>query len=290
MMRPGARIGRYTVVGPVGRGEPGGLFEVHDEANRKFVMRSPIGDLEDSADAVTKQFFPIADSLRSIAHNNLVVLFDVFVEAGQLFMVTEKASGRGLATAIDAGLGPRKSLVIARQLLEALIAVHAAGQVHRDLQPSKIFLVAMNGWDLIKLTDSGLGMLFDEAVLAYGAGALIGSLPKPNATYMAPEQVLGRSVDPRTDLYSVGVLVFEMLAGRPPFPDRDPELVRELHVRVPPPKLAELCPDSPWCTPPMLALVDTALAKDREARFPDARAMQAAVDAAFASLEHLPPE
>jgi eukaryotic-like serine/threonine-protein kinase len=84
--------------------------------------------------------------------------------------------------------------------------------------------------------------------------------------------------------------VFEMLAGRPPFPDRDPELVRELHVRVPPPKLAELCPGSPWCTPPMLALVDTALAKDREARFQDARAMQVAVDAAFASLEHLPPE
>src|SRR5262249_30533521 len=113
MMRPGARISRYTVVAPVGRGEPGGLFEVHDDAGRTFVRRSPVGDLEDSADAVTKQFFPLADALRSIAHNNLVVLFDVFVEAGQLFMVTEKVSGRGLATAIDGGLGPRKSLVIA---------------------------------------------------------------------------------------------------------------------------------------------------------------------------------
>src|SRR5262245_19257452 len=284
MMKPGARIGRYPVGGAVGGGEPGGLFDVVDDAGRKFVMRSPLGDLEDSGDAVTKQFLPVADALRQIAHLNLVVMFDVFVEAGQLFMVSEKVSGRSLASALDGGVGPRTALVVARQALDALIHVHAAGQVHRDLQPGKILLVAMNGWELVKLTDAGLGTLLDEAVLAFGAGALIGSVPKPAATYMAPEQVLGRSVDPRTDIYSLGVILFEMLAERPPFPDRDPELVGQLHVRVPPPKLDELCRGAAWCTPLVRALVETALAKDREARYQDARAMQQAVDAAFASL------
>jgi serine/threonine protein kinase len=91
-------------------------------------MRSPVGDLEDSGDAVTKQFLPIAQSLTKIAHMNLVVLFDAFVEQGQLFLVTEKVPGRSLATAIDGGIGPRKALVITRQVLDGLMHVHAAGR------------------------------------------------------------------------------------------------------------------------------------------------------------------
>jgi serine/threonine-protein kinase len=274
----------------MGRGGPDGLFEVQDEIGRRFALRSPIGDLEDHGDAVTRKFLPAADALRELAHLNLVVLFDVFVDGGQLFLVTECVPGRTLATAIDTGLGPRQALVVVRQILDAAAHAHARTQVHRDLQPSKILLVAMTGWDLVKVADFGLGPLVDEVVLEFGADALIGSLPRPAATYMAPEQVLGRSVDARTDLYSIGVMLFEMLTGRPPFPDRDPDLVQQLHVRVPAPKLDEICRGAPWCTPEVLTLVETALAKDREARYPSAVAMQGAVDEAFASLQHLPPE
>jgi len=290
MWKPGSRVGRYRVLGPLGRGDPDGLFEVLDDAGRRFALRSPIGDLDDGGDAVTSQFLPVADALRSLAHLNLVALFDVFVDGGQLFLVTERVPGRTLATAIDAVIGPRQALVIAHQILDAAAHAHAGGQVHRELQPSKILLVAMVGWELVKVADFGLGTLIDEAVLAFGAGALIGSVQRPAAAYMAPEQVLGRSVDARTDLYSIGVMLFEMLTGRPPFPDRDPDLVQQLHVRVPPPKLDEICRGAPWCTPQVLALVETALAKDREARYPTAFAMQGAVDAAFGSLQHLPPE
>jgi serine/threonine protein kinase len=290
MWKPGSQIGRYRVVGALGRGGPDGLFEVQDDVGRRFALRSPIGDLEDGGDAVTVRFLPVAESLRALAHLNLVVLFDVFVDHGQLFLVTECVPGRTLATAIDAGLGPRQALVIARQILDAAAHAHAGGQVHRDLQPSKILLVAMRGWELVKVADFGLGTLVDEVVLEFGADALIGSLPRPSATYMTPEQVLGRSVDARTDLYSIGVMLFEMLTGRPPFPDRDRDLVEQLHVRVPPPKLDVICRGAPWCTPEVLTLVETVLAKDREARYPDALAMQGAVDEAFASLQHLPPE
>jgi serine/threonine-protein kinase len=290
MWKPGSKVGRYTVVGPLGRGDPDGLFEVKDEAGRTFVLRSPVGDLDDSGDAVTKQFLPVAEAMRALAHLNLVATFDAFVDAGQLCLVYEKVSGRTLAAALDGSIGPRMSLVIARQLLDGLGHAHAANQLHRDLRPSKILLVAMNGWELVKIADIGLGALVDEAVLEFGSGALIGSMPKPAATYMAPEQALGRSCDARTDIYTVGVILFEMLTERPPFPDRDPELVRELHIRVPPPKLDEICRGAAWCTPQVLALVETALAKDREARYQTALAMRDAVDEAFASLQHLPPE
>ena len=232
----------------------------------------------------------VAESLRTLAHLNVVVLFDVFVDHGQLFLVTECVPGRTLATAIDAGMGPRQALVFTRQILDGAAHAHAGGQVHGDLQPSKILLVAMRGWDLVKVADFGLGTLVDEVVLEHGTDALIGSVPRPSATYMTPEQVLGRSVDARTDLYSIGVMLFEMLTGRPPFPDRDRDLVEQLHVRVPAPKLDEICRGAPWCTPAVLSLVETALAKDREARYQTALAMQDAVDVAFASLQHLPPE
>lgn len=290
MWKPGSRIGRYRVLGALGRGDPDGLFEILDDAGRRFVLRSPIGDLEDGGDAVTRQFMPFAESLRALAHLNLVALFDVFVDGSQLFLVTERVPGRTLAMASSTGVGPRQALMITRQILDAAAHAHAAGQVHRDLRPSKILLVAMIGWEFVKVADFGLGTLVDETLLEFGAGALIGSLPRPTAAYMAPEQVLGRSVDERTDLYSIGIMLYEMLTGRLPFPDRDPDLVQQLHVRVPPPKLDEICRGEPWCTPQILKLVETVLAKDREARYPTALAMRNAVDEAFASLQHLPPE
>src|SRR5262249_22036455 len=113
---------------------------------------------------------------------------------------------------------------------------------------------------------------------------------KPYAAYMAPEQVRGRSVDARTDVYAMGILLYEMLARRKPFWDSDPQLVMQLQVSMPPPPLDEVCRGEPWCTPEMLTLVETALQKDRDARYPDAKAMLAALDAAVLSIQHLPAE
>jgi eukaryotic-like serine/threonine-protein kinase len=287
MFRPGASIGRYQVVGPIGRGDPDGLFEVTDLAGRPFAMRSPIGDLEDD-DAVTRRFAPVAEALRSVAHLNLVALLDVFVHGGQLYLILERVGGRSLQTAIADGVTPRQALMIIRQALEGAAHAHALGRVHRDLRPSKLLLVPMGGWDLVKVADFGLGMMIDEVVIAFGAPALTGSLPSPAAAYMAPEQVLGRSVDPRTDIYSLGVILFELLAERQPFPDSDPELVRRLQVTMPAPRLDEIARGADWCTPDVLTLVETALAKERDDRFQNAGAMMIAVDRAYRSIQHLP--
>jgi serine/threonine-protein kinase len=200
-------------------------------------------------------------------------------------MVVERVRGRTLAEAVSLGqLEPKDALNITRQILDGTAAAHAAGLVHRDLRPSKILLVQMDGWELVKIADFGLGTLRDEAVLEFGAGALTGTVRNGIATYMAPEQVRGRSVDARTDLYAIGTLLFEMLAGRAPFPDRDLEHVKTQQLVNPPPKLAELFPDEAWVTREVSTAVEGALAKEREERFSSAPQMIAAVDAAYRSL------
>jgi serine/threonine-protein kinase len=285
---PGSQVGRYRVEGPIGRGKPDGLFGVVDGEGRAFAMRSPIADLEDRGTAITDRFGPEAAALRSVMHRNLVPLFDTFVDKGYLCLVTERVRGRTLSAAINAGgLHPRAALIIVRQLLDAAAAAHAAGCVHRALQPSCVLLVQMHGWELAKVADFGLAMLRDEAVLEFGNDALTGSVRKPAAAYMAPEQVRQRSVDPRTDLYAIGTLIFETLTGRPPYLDSDPQNVMQLQVSGRLPNLDDVAPDARWKTTPIKDLINHALAKEREERFQSAAQMIQAVELAYASIRDL---
>lgn len=281
-------IGRYRVGPPLGRGKPDGLFAAADPDGRNFALRSPVADLDDSGSAITDRFAPEAAALKSVIHLNLVPLFDTFVDKGYLCMVMERVPGRTLRTAIDDGnLDPRAALIIAHQILQGSAAAHAAGRVHRSLQPSRILLVQMAGWELAKVADFGLGTLRDEAVLEFGNDALTGSVRKIAAAYMAPEQVRGRSVDPRTDLYAIGAMIFEMLAGRPPYLDSDPQNVMQLQVSGRMPSLDDAAPGARWLTAPVKELVHRALAKEREERFQNAAQMIQAVEAAFASIQHV---
>lgn len=291
MIRVGSHIGPYAVTAAIGRGDPDGVFEVIGPGGRKFAMRCPLGDLEDNDPSVTSRFLPVAQALREFAHLNLVSLLDTFVDGGYLYLVTERCGGRTLQDAIDdASITPRKALVIARQILQGIAVGHSFNRWHRDLRPKRVLLVPMGGWDLVKVADMGIYPMIDEAVLAFGSGALTHTVPKPAAAYMAPEQVLGRSIDARTDLYAVGVMLYQMLAERLPFWDSDPELVRQQQVKGIVPPLDEICRGAAWLTPAVLQLVETALMKDRDHRFMDAAQMVLGLDAAFASLEHLPPD
>jgi serine/threonine-protein kinase len=147
-----------------------------------------------------------------------------------------------------------------------------------------VLLIEMENWELVKVADVGLGTIRDEAVLEFGAGALTGSIRKPVATYMAPEQVRERSVDARTDIYAVGTMLFEMLAARAPFPDRDMEQVKTMQLSFPPPRLFDIFRTERWLTPEINQLVDVSLAKEREERFSSAAEMLEAVDAAYKSI------
>ena len=276
------RIGRYVVKSSLGRGGMGGVWEVEGDGGQVFALKSPISDVNPMGE-VTRRFAREANVLRLLDHPNLVAAVDVFVEAGQLFLVMEKVAGRTLGKAIaGGGVQARAALVLVRQVLDGVGYAHAQGLVHRDLKPDNVLLVDMGGWEQVKIIDFGLVKLVGDAAAAYGAASLTRSgTISGTPLYMAPEQALGRPVDARADLYAIGVMLYELLAGAPPFKDPDPYVLLRQHVKVPPPPL----PAASWNTPAVRALVDGALAKDRDQRFRDAAAMIAALDAAFESLE-----
>ena len=289
MLQPGTRVGRYRVLGTIGRGGMGGVFEVEDETGARFALKSPLTDVKGGSD-VTRRFAREANALRLLEHPNLVAALDVFVEAGMLFLVMEKVQGTTLGQRLRTErLLPRQALVLARQMLDGIGHAHTQGIVHRDLKPDNVILVPMGGWDRVKIIDFGLVKLMGDAAAAFGAGALTSTgLVFGTPAYMAPEQALGRLVDGRADVYACGVILFEMLVGRMPFVDPDPMVLMRLHAKQPPPRLDDLVRNEAWVTPQLIALVEGALIKDPEQRFPSAAVMIMALDDAFQSLDNVP--
>ena len=284
-IEPGMQLGRYRVIDKIGRGGMGGVFEVEDERGTRYALKSPVSDIGQNAD-VTKRFAREANALQRLDHPNLVAATDVFVHRGSLFLVMEKVVGTPLSKAIANGaLPPRNALVFARQILEGVGHAHAQGIVHRDLKPDNILLVDKGGWYSVKIIDFGLVKLIGDVADAFGAAALTRTgIVFGTPAYMAPEQTLGRMIDGRTDIYALGVILFEMLVGRLPFFDKDPMTLMKHHVKTPPPRLDEVIPQ-PWVTPQLVVLVEGALAKDPAHRFPTTTAMIHALDDAFGSLD-----
>jgi serine/threonine protein kinase len=284
----GMRIGAYTVVGTIGRGGMGGVFEVEDAAGTRFALKSPVMDVSASGE-VTRRFAREANALRLLDHPNLVAAHDVFVEGGKLYLVMERVVGRTLGNALSQGrLEPRQALVFARQILDGVGHAHARGLVHRDLKPDNILLAPMNGWERVKIIDFGLVKLLGDVAAAFGAAALTRTgLVFGTPAYMAPEQALGRLVDARADLYAIGIILFEMLCGTAPFRDPDPYVMMRLQAKAPIPSLRELTYDAAWCTPLLVTLVESALRKNPDERFASAEQMIVALDAAFATLQQV---
>ena len=287
VIEPGTRLGKYLVVEKIGRGGMGGVYEVMDEAGVRYALKSPVMDINPNAD-VTKRFAREANALRMLDHPNLVAAADVFVHGGYLFLVMEKVVGRPLGKLIAEGpLPPRKALVFARQILEGVGHAHSHGIVHRDLKPDNLLVVDMGNWERIKIIDFGLVKLIGDVADAFGAAALTRTgIVFGTPAYMAPEQALGRHIDGRTDIYALGVILFEMLVGRLPFFDKDPMQLMKHHAKTPPPRLDQVI-KAKWVTPHMVALVEGALAKDPAHRFPTADGMIHAIDEAFASIDHM---
>lgn len=286
-LEPGSRVGRYRVIAQLGRGGMGGVFEVEGDDGTRYALKAPISDAGSSG-AVTKRFAREANALRMLDHPNLVTAVDAFAEAGLLFLVMEKVAGPTLAERLRAGaVPPRQALVFARQMLDGIGHAHTQGLVHRDLKPENAILVDMGGWERVKIIDFGLVKLIGDVAAAFGQSALTSTgMVFGTPAYIAPEQALGRVVDARADLYSMGVILFHMLAGTLPFDATDPAAVMRMHVKAPAPRLDERI-TAPWLTPEILALVDGALIKDPDNRFPRADVMIAALDDAFASLDRV---
>ena len=274
------QLGRYTLLRPLGRGGMGVVYFARDERLGRDVAVKMIAGLSD--DSAVKRFWREARAAASVSHPNVCQVYEVDESPFGIYLAMELLEGESLEARLSRAAGssavpncascalaPADAVDIAVAVLGALSALHARGLVHRDVKPSNIFLTPHGA----KLLDFGLARTASDDTLQLGAnesgltqpGMMIGT-PR----YMAPEQVKAESVDARTDIYAVGVILFEMLTGRPPFTGTNVIDIVHAVLHEHPPALQG---------PPAVIAIDRvmrrALAKEPAARWPSADAMAA---------------
>jgi len=271
--------GRYPLLEVLGTGGMGAVFRsVQPHVERTVaikVLHSP--DL--MGDATGARFLREAKAIAALDHPSVVTLYDFGVDPdGTAFMVMEHVRGATLGSQFDLGRVPPGLLLdLVLEVLGALEAAHALGVVHRDLKPDNVMLLAQpKAHAHVKVLDFGLAKLVQEGASqrALTAAGMVCGTP----AYISPEQVLGQDADARSDLYAVGVLLYEGLTGKRPFSGDLALDVLQAHVSAPLPDLPEDFPDS------LQALLEQALAKEPGERFSSATEMAEAVRDARDSL------
>jgi tetratricopeptide (TPR) repeat protein len=250
------RIGRYRVLEPIGRGGMGSVYKAHDPTlDRMVAIKVMAEDAEAGAEAKTR-FLREAQSAARLNHPNIITVFELGEDQGRVFIVMELLEGDPLSRVISRvpPLPLRRKLNVMVQICEGLAFAHQRGVVHRDVKPANVF-VLQNGH--VKILDFGIARVGSSELTR--TGLLMGT---PN--YMSPEQARGRRTDARSDIFSVGVVFYELLSGRKPFVGDDYfETLDRVRSEDPAP-LGELAPGLP---PPLVAAVQRALAKDPAARY-----------------------
>jgi serine/threonine-protein kinase len=266
--------GRYHVVERIAAGGMGEVFRARDavlsrEVAIKVLHRSLAGD-----QAFVERFRREARAAATLNHPNIVAVYDWGSVDGIYYMVMEYVRGRSVRDLLNAHvkLAPAQAAEVVRQTLQALEHAHAKGIVHRDLKPENI-LVTADG--VVKLTDLGLARAFADGHATH-AGVVTGTVQ-----YLAPEQIRGEPADPRSDLYSLGIVTYELITGRLPFTGETPMSIAYKHLsdRVPAPSslVADVGPD-------LDGFVASATDRDREMRPESARTMRMDLETIARSL------
>lgn len=274
---------RYRLTSLVGRGGMGSVFLAEHVTIRRPVALKLLSPSLAGIPELARRFEREAAAIGRIDHPNCVTVSDFGrLDDGSLYLVMEYLDGRSLAAAIagEGRIAARRALHIARHVLRGLGHAHQAGIVHRDVKPDNVILVHQDGVpDFAKVLDFGIAHFMDRLVpdgegedRLTQAGIAFGT-----PQYMSPEQAVGDPVDPRTDLYSTTVMLFEMIAGRTPFVAEEKLELLGMHASRPPPLLSEVRPDI--LIPVELdRLIAVGLAKRPDDRFPNAEAFIAAIE------------
>lgn len=265
----GERVDHYRILAKLGAGGMGSVYKAeHAALGRVYALKVLQGAVLARDQDASERFLREARAAARIRHPNIVDVFDFgYLRDGRPYFVMELLSGTSLGDLIDRGaLMPDQSVSIARQLGGALAAAHERGVVHADVTPSNV-LICDGEAGAVKLVDFGLAELRDglERPADPSSEYVLGT-----PCYISPEQIRGLGATEQSDQYSLGIVLYEMLTGHPPFQDRN---VRELclkHIRDPMPEVTS--PHGPL-PPEINALLARTLAKTPSQRYPSIRAL-----------------
>jgi membrane protein YdbS with pleckstrin-like domain/predicted Ser/Thr protein kinase len=258
--------GRYRLLAPLGEGGMARVYRARDlRLNREVAVKILHDDLTRDPGFLSR-FEREAQVVAGLAHPNIVPVYDVGGEDGAPYIIMEYIRGRTLKETLEAGgpLSVARAVAIMLPILDALGYAHRQGLIHRDVKPHNILLTT-DGTP--RLADFGIAHLVDGSTTR--TAAILGS-----AQYLSPEQSRGEEATERSDIYACGIVLYETLAGRPPFDGGNALAVANQHLNVPPPPLTGM---AAGVTPVLERVVGRALEKDPSARYPDTSEMSAAL-------------
>jgi serine/threonine-protein kinase len=269
-LEPGRVLGgRYRLEQEIARGGMGTVWEADDPLLARRVAVKTLDPVIGTDETVRARFRREAITAAAVTHPNIVATYDTGEDGGVAFIVMELVHGDTLRQLIDreGGLPVTRAADIAYQVADALAVAHARGLVHRDVKPGNV-LVQPDG--RVKVTDFGIAKAADSGGDELTrTGMVVGT-----ARYLAPEQVDGRAIDERVDVYSLGLVLYEMLCGRAPF-EADTDIATAVaRLTAPPPPITTERPDVPVG---LEHVIDRALARDPAERWPSALAFRDAI-------------
>lgn len=268
---------RYEIREHIATGGMASVFKAWDQRVERFVAIKILRSLDKNDLRAVERFRREARAAAALAHPNAVTIYDFVEEYGQYFLVMEYIQGPTLKQLIGQRrqLQPQEALEIAAQVCAVLQVAHVRGFIHRDIKPQNIMLASsdedgglVGGGILVKLTDFGIVRVAEEAGLT-NSGIVLGT-----ADYLSPEQARGEKLTASSDLYSLGVVMFEMLAGRPPFVGPTAVSIAMQHASANPPPLHRFNASVPL---PVERIVMRTLEKEPAERFHSAAEMQQAL-------------
>jgi serine/threonine-protein kinase len=274
----GKKLGQYQIIEELGRGGMAVVYRAYQPSLNRYVAIKVLPPQFTFDEEFVQRFRREARSAAALHHPNIVTIYDINEQDGLYFIVMEFLEGKTLDRLLaETGRMPLSRIEhIISQVVDALEHAHQRGLIHRDIKPTNIIVDEQQN-DHVTLMDFGL------VRAAAGSGLTKTGVIVGTPEYMSPEQADGKEVDGRTDVYSLGVVLFKMLTGRVPFSRSTPHAVLIAHMTQEPPSISSISPGLPA---PVEAVVRKALTKDREKRY--ARVSDLGRDLAVATSGEMP--